>query len=535
MTTQNISTIKKDRRFHLLTFLFFLLIYLLTSSGTFDVPDAIPPFRSAKAILESGKLDLEITEPMDLMMVGGEGSKNFINIYYRSKSGKIYSKYGILATFQMLPFVLIGKALYLLFGRFLDLGLIFFEKFAASWINCIPMALACLLLLKLARRIGFSYSTSLILSIILGLGTMSWHYAQTTFTEPLLTLELLAIVYFIFKAQQTKDEINVIYAALCAGAMIHTKVASCVVLPVTGLYLIYVALKVRKPKFIFLFFGITAIFFLLLLVLNEARFGGALETGYGKEITSLKKQRPSNAVLFKILRFTSSLDKGVFPYNPILIVAIFGFGRFFRRQRALCLAAIAIFLTYLIGVAWTKAALLESWGPRYLLVTIPFLVLPIGYLIEQKRKLLNIIIAFFFILSICLNLTSILVFHSEYQYLKYGFGHSLDMNPLMLPNDIYGTFTLLKNKVLHGQGIYSSAEFGIIKPGTVPATMTTYRYPMFKSFNLWHIYINVRTYDKVPWIIIIPCLMIIVISVLGIRIYRIAKRLDAEELLPVSA
>jgi len=80
-----------------------------------------------------------------------------------------------------------------------------------------------------------------------------------------------------------------------------------------------------------------------------------------------------------------SPGRSIFLYSPPLILALVAFRQFYRRYRyeALLVAGIAFcyIVLYSIPVDWDGG---WSWGPRYLVAIIPFLMLPVGYFLTSK-------------------------------------------------------------------------------------------------------------------------------------------------------
>ena len=87
---------------------------------------------------------------------------------------------------------------------------------------------------------------------------------------------------------------------------------------------------------------------------------------------------------------------GLFIFCPILLTVFFSFVDFFRKNKADCL----LFLSFLmLNIIYHVAVTggwhgLNAWGPRYLLLVIPFLLIPLGASLEQrnKRKIISILI-----------------------------------------------------------------------------------------------------------------------------------------------
>jgi len=447
---------KLERHFYILTFLFFALIYLTTMKGLLDIPDAFPSFRTAKSILERGALDVELAEDKYKTLIGEAETKEEIFIYFRTKDGKVYSKYGLGLPIYMIPFILIGKFLYVLFGAKLAVGVEFFEKFAVSFMNGLPIAFACLLLIKFARRLGFSFVTSFTLSIFLGVGTMAWFYANSAFSEPLLMLELLAAVYFAFKAAQTKQMSDIAVSAVCIGLLLLTKITTFIILPVLILYAIHNQAKQKNKNAIIVFSSIIAFFVVIVLWINYIRFGYIFQTGYGQELQIALIRRPV-WLIYSIFFYLFSFENGLFIYNPLLIISLFALSRYRKTQKGLFSLTLVISIIYLITHAITVRSLLEAWGPRYLLVLIPFFILSIGYLLEKRRKVTYYIIGSFFVIALLINLSSVLVQHPEYQSMR----RFMSKRSVKLPSDIFGMPILLKNKMAMKKAIDVPREFGI--------------------------------------------------------------------------
>lgn len=514
----------EETSLYILTFFLFLLIFLTTMNGYFDIPDTMPSFKTAKSIIEKGRLDLEITETIESKLISDvtPGPASFT--YFRAKDGKIYSKYGLAVAAYMIPFVLVGKFLYLIAGHTVGASQEFFEKFAVSSMSCFPMALACVFLVKLARKTHFSFTVAFILAVFFGLGTMAWYYADSTFSEGLLTFELLGAVYFMLKAYEAKRRSDMAISALFVGMLILTKIATLIVLPILFIYILYVGIKDKNKELLITFFAIVAFFLGLLAWLNFIRFGNILETGYGRELSVKMSQKP---LILAIYRYILSPHKGLFVYNPLLIASLFALHQYYKKQRNLFYITLGMFTIYLIAFSVSSFRLFVSWGPRYLIILIPYLVLPIGYLLEKKKNMTRVLIALLFLLSFSISLTSVLVPHSEFRYIKI----LLQKTPIKYPPpDINGAFALLKNKLGKKDEIYTGRDFGITLPEKSDITMDLYKYSEFRGFNLWYLYLERKTgyrHAKIFPFISLPLALLALI-----KICALIRRLD-KNLLPV--
>lgn len=103
---------------------------------------------------------------------------------------------------------------------------------------------------------------------------------------------------------------------------------------------------------------------------NWARFGDPLDSGYDPdEVFSTPFWEGGGGLLF-------SLHKGLFWFNPVLLLSVWGgvnFWKCHRREALLVLGALLVHLA-LFGAWWNWWGG-ESWGPRFLAPTLPLLIL----------------------------------------------------------------------------------------------------------------------------------------------------------------
>jgi len=78
---------------------------------------------------------------------------------------------------------------------------------------------------------------------------------------------------------------------------------------------------------------------------------------------------------------------GLFIFSPILLTVFFSFPDFFRKNKSECL----LFSSFLVLNVVYHADMtfwhgLVAWGPRYLLMVVPFLLIPLGARLEKRNK-----------------------------------------------------------------------------------------------------------------------------------------------------
>ena len=272
---------KPSKQFYIFCFFFFL--YLITMGGRSLFLDTKASVKTAQTVIEKGRFDLELTQEEDLQLIGNDETSRFrSHTFYKTSSGKIYSKYGFGFPVFLIPFVLAGKFLYALLGVSTGLSRDFFETMSISVMGSFFTALSCLMLIKFGQRMGFSGKISFILALLFGWGTMALHYAAGAFNESLMTFELLCAIYFMFKAGQTGKNTDIFWAAFAVGILLFTRSAMIVFLPLLIAYVVYLDIK-EKKKHTVIFLAVISVFLALIFWINFSCFGSILKTAYGSE------------------------------------------------------------------------------------------------------------------------------------------------------------------------------------------------------------------------------------------------------------
>jgi hypothetical protein len=146
---------------------------------------------------------------------------------------------------------------------------------------------------------------------------------------------------------------------------------------------------------------------LLVLAHNWLRYGSLLEGGYAGEGFV-------GNPLVGLYGLLLSPGKSLFLYSPILLVVPFAAGAFWRGFRAEALLTGALSIAILgqsaMWWAWWGG---WSWGPRFLVPLLPFLVLVLGALRVHRSWQATALVALLF-LSVAVNLLGILVDFNTY-------------------------------------------------------------------------------------------------------------------------
>lgn len=350
-------------------------VYSLSGMGHFSSTDQIAVYRTTESLVERGDLAI-----------------GAINDAVQGPDGRYYGVFGIGQSLASIPLYLLGRAVegagspaLDAYWSGVDLGIwggsvpIYF----VSLFNSFVTPLICVLVFLFCLRMGFSQRRSLAVALVYAFGTAAWVYAREYFQHPLETLMLLAAVSVLFARRERLRTRDVLLAGAALGLGILTRVNLVVMAPVLALYLVYLLRGERKA----IVAGLAAFGAPIVLALvanmgvNLARFG---------DLLAFRPQ--ANAAMFTtpiwttLYGFLLSPGRSLFLYSPPVILAPFAYVRFWRARRVetlLFAAIVAITLfTYSTFAHWHGD---WAWGPRFLLPVLPFLVIPLGYLLESRR------------------------------------------------------------------------------------------------------------------------------------------------------
>ncbi len=230
---------------------------------------------------------------------------------------------------------------------------------------------------------------SLAAATTLGAATLLATYAKQAFTEPLLALLATAALWALARSLETGHVRGFAAASALAGYAFLTKFTVGTFL-VLALFAGYVAERRRAARTgelaaLLLPFSLAALGY---LALNLVRFGNPLEFGYptavegGKEVLTFSTSLPVG--LYGLLL---SPGKGLFLFAPPVLAALFGFRALLRARPGLAWAALVhggvTLLFYSRYTHWEGG---YCFGPRYLLPSLPGLILPLAGVLDRGGR-----------------------------------------------------------------------------------------------------------------------------------------------------
>lgn len=453
-------------------FSFFLVAFLSVSSGIIASSDGVTVFNVTQALVERGEI-----------AVKGDNVAEGVG-------GKLYSRYGIGLSLAAIPFYLLGKAMTLFSPTHLDLLVL---KGAVSITNAAIGALACILLFLTALRLGYSQGIAFLLTVAFAFSTFFVVYATKSFlTQPLETLSMLGSIYHLL-VRSRNDGIprRPFYAGLFAGIGILTKWFFVINLPILTVYLLTTSVRGRRVRDLVFFSIPVGMAFAFGLGYNYARFGSVGQTGYAGILSF------STPLLVGLYGLLLSSGKSLFLYAPVTLLGVASLRPFAKDRKYEMWLFLGLLLVNLLVVSkfydWSGEG---AWGPRYLTLVLPCLILPIGSLIEGGSRTIKRGFIGLMLLGVLVQFGGLSVYYGTYYRTIGEFPYQLEReDPLFLykvrfsPNysPVWGQFDMAvrnwKAFVRGEKPVFTIAE----SDERIPLSETD-RHKLSETLDLWFAY-----------------------------------------------
>jgi hypothetical protein len=344
-------------------FIFFVATYLLTASGAAFSDVAQMRVEVARSIIE--RLDLNV--PSGMGMIGADGRE--------------YSYFGIGSVVLFIPLFFFGK-----------LGGLPPED-VVSVMNHFFGAATAILVFLFSIALGYSRRASVFVSMIYGLGTMAWYYSKDSGDHTIETFFILFTIYSMYRYTAHRKAAYLLFSALSFGFSLITRPTAILIIP--SLFMLLFFCDIKKDNFKIIInrlvkdsslFSIALLPFIILIFwYNHYRFGSLFETGHALMAARFGVDFFSGTPLLTGIRgLLASPGKGFFYYSPVTILFFFSIRPFSKKYPITALCFILLMLSYLLfhskNIFWHGAF---GWGPRYLFVITPFLIIPISELFDS--------------------------------------------------------------------------------------------------------------------------------------------------------
>lgn len=330
-------------------------------------------------------------------LIVGNGEEEF---YTLSNNGERYSKKGIIPSLILLPLLMLTEGIPALSPRAV-----------AMLLNPIVTMLTACQLYLFARSLNASWKVSTGLAILFAFGTISVVYVKTLFGEPLAGLLLVVALYQSYNFTQDAKSRRVILSGIAIALAIGVNFSYVLLTIPIGLYI----LSAKRNLKLALLYGLPILLMGVFLgYWNILRFGGIFETGYGigNDVEGF-----TTPLFYGLTGLWLSFYKGVFWFQPILLLGLFGLKRLWDKQQSLLIVSLSIILihstTYAMWWAWDGA---WSWGSRFMLPILPIMCLYLLPVLKQSQsnRFLRVIVGMIALGSCILQLSGIL-----YSYIPF--------------------------------------------------------------------------------------------------------------------
>lgn len=348
-------------------------VYLLSFSGRITSSDGLSMFAVTESFVKRGDV---ATDQMWTFF----GTKSA-----PAADGEVYSKYGYGASLFAAPFYALALAL-----PFLGL------MQATLVSSALAMALTGALLYLAARRLQFSPTLAALIALLFGLATPAWVYAKEFWSEPFAALTLFAAFYFLLCYREAVRPLDALFAGILLGLALAVRTTNVLLVPLYAGYAFLprnflwrgsarsqqTAAEKIQWRSVVVFLLPISIFLISILLYNSIRFQNPLATGYRAD------EDFSNNILLGAYGLLFSPGKGLFVFAPFFAALPFGVRQFYReRKRELAFIALLFMFYVLLFSAWYYWWGGTNWGARFLVPTLPFLVLlcaPFVHLILER-------------------------------------------------------------------------------------------------------------------------------------------------------
>lgn len=401
-------------------FLFSLTIYLLTASGV----DGSDVGGARIHVLSS------ITNSFDLNVPVGLGNKGI--------DGRDYSLFGLGSVLLTLPLYFCGKVA---------------ATDPAILVNCVhPIVGAAInvLVFLFSHSLGNSKRTSATIAFIYGFASTAWYYSKDPGDHNIETFFVLLAVYFMHRHTITDKTSHLFCSAFSIGFCILTRPNTLVAIPALLLLLAYGHYQKQTLKIEFTLFAKKLCFFAIGLVpfvslfmwYNFYRFGSVFETGYHIMSVQMKLN------FFTGTDFVTGLSglilspgKGFFYYSPAALLFFISIRSFFKTNTKLAVCFITLIFSYFIfyakNIYWHGD---WAWGPRYVLATLPYFIIPVASLLDKPSRWIRLTIIAVCtlgitvqILAISINPMRYFIHLQRYENVKFTVASGTGVQPIVEP------------------------------------------------------------------------------------------------------
>ena len=280
----------------------------------------------------------------------------------------------------------------------------FMELFYGPLFSALSVTVFYLIL----RTFNFNQKNSILVTFLFGLSTIVWAYSQTSLNiVPQLLFVLLSYLFFR-RFQKSKSTKNLILIGFSLGFAFLTRADAILIIVVVSIFL-FLIIKQSKSKLNYIWYLLPLSSFIFLFDYIEfVRKGGSLIARVAEKslmhfvkITSGVETQVllgSGGTVAPVLIYTPleaffgllfSPGIGLFIFSPILFLSFFTFPNFYKnhkKETLLFIGIISAFLLYYSLIMTNTWHGLVGWSARYMVLLIPFLLIPLAATLEKTKS-----------------------------------------------------------------------------------------------------------------------------------------------------
>jgi hypothetical protein len=351
--------------------LFLFAAYLLSFSGKLHVMDEFVGFAAGNNLVQHGRADVNQfiwTNHWHTTPPGIWG-----------KDGNLYTKKAPGISLAAAPLIWLGHAIPGLNA-----------VHASLLTSAIATALTASLLVIWLVDLGLSRTLAGLTALGYGLGTIAWVYARLLWEHTIMALVFLLAVWAVYRAVHTPQTQHrwlwILLCGLAVAVSLTMRFEALIAVILFGAYFFLMSgplsqgfsvrslglliLDRARWQALLIYIILPVLTVVGLIYFNFSRFGSISETGYNREILFQRPWEGAFGLLF-------SPSTGLFIYVPLTLLIFLGIRPAWRRlpHAYFWLIASLILIFWLFYGSWFSWGSTWVWGPRFLLHTLPLLML----------------------------------------------------------------------------------------------------------------------------------------------------------------
>ncbi|MFZ9857309.1 MAG: ArnT family glycosyltransferase [Roseiflexaceae bacterium] len=263
-------------------------------------------------------------------------------------------------------------------------------RLPSTWINAVVVASTAVTLGWLSMRHYHSRTVGIAIAVTYAFATPAWVYARSFFSEPTAAFFLLVacLPLFFDQAESRPRRTLYILAGLATLGALLSKIAVAPAVAVIGISVVIMSVRQRDWHKLIAWGSGAGMAAVIFLTYNLLARGSLLSSGYNRSQTGLEI-RWDYIITGLHGQFFSS-GKSIFLYAPLLLLWPVGLW-LQRHNRQLTISLIgviaAIVLIHTNVIFWHGDG---AWGPRYLMLAMPFMVWPLAAVYQALGTLSQI-------------------------------------------------------------------------------------------------------------------------------------------------